>query len=100
MKIQRNGSHGCLKKNFGTILLVILLWAAHHLRHCMAMSQMWGALPNNKEATRSSVAEVIQELQDQAIVLKEHLAKAQNKMKHAADKKRRHQEYQVGNMFF
>jgi rRNA maturation endonuclease Nob1 len=59
-----------------------------------------GALPNNKEATRSSVAEVIQELQDQAIVLKEHLAKAQNKMKHAADKKRRHQEYQVGNMFF
>jgi hypothetical protein len=55
-----------------------------------------GALPNNKEVTGASVAKVIQELHDQAIVLKEHLATTQNKMKHTADKKRRHQEYQVG----
>jgi hypothetical protein len=55
-----------------------------------------GALPDTKEVASALVAEVIQELHDQAIVLKAHLAKAQNKMKHAADKKRRHQEYQVG----
>jgi hypothetical protein len=47
-----------------------------------------GALPDTKEVASALVAEVIQELHDQAIVLKAHLAKAQNKMKHAADKKK------------
>jgi hypothetical protein len=42
------------------------------------------------------VAETITELQQQAQVLKEHLAKAQNKMKMMVDKHKRHQEYQVG----
>ena len=43
-----------------------------------------------------SVHEMVQTIQTQTRVLKEHLAKAQNKMKMVADKNRVDREYQVG----
>jgi hypothetical protein len=46
--------------------------------------------------TSTSATEMVTELQAQAAVLKEHLARAQNKMKTTADRKRRHQKYQIG----
>jgi hypothetical protein len=55
-----------------------------------------GLTPVVTSTTHTSVAETITELQQQAQVLKEHLAKAQNKMKMMVDKHKRHQEYQVG----
>jgi hypothetical protein len=55
-----------------------------------------GIVPSISQTTDASVAAVIKEIQEQAVVLKEHLARAQNKMKVTADKHRTHQEYQVG----
>ena len=46
--------------------------------------------------TGDSVHEMVQTVQTQTRVLKEHLAKAQNKMKMVADKNRVDREYQVG----
>lgn len=43
-----------------------------------------------------SITKLIQTVQAQKGVLKEHLARAQNKMKSTADKKRSDKEYQVG----
>lgn len=44
----------------------------------------------------ATVSEANQQLQHNTTVLKEQLARAHNKMKMAADKKRRDQHYQVG----
>jgi hypothetical protein len=55
-----------------------------------------GLTPAVTSATHASVEETINELQQQAQVLKEHLAKAQNEMKMMANKHKHHQEYQVG----
>jgi hypothetical protein len=54
-----------------------------------------GAIPEVANTTAASVDEMIAELQAQATVLKDHLARAQNKMKVTADRKRRPQEFQV-----
>lgn len=48
-------------------------------------------------ATTSEASEVISNLQQHTERLKDHLARAQNRMKMAADKKRTDQEYQVGD---
>ena len=48
--------------------------------------------------TGSSLNERVQELQNQAVVLKEQLSRAQNKMKLSADKHRSDKEYQVGEL--
>jgi hypothetical protein len=55
-----------------------------------------GLMPVVTSAVSTTVADTVQELQQQASALKEHLAKAQNRMKTSADRKRRDQEYQVG----
>jgi hypothetical protein len=55
-----------------------------------------GLLPHMASGTIPSVTETITELQQQASVLREHLANAQNRMKLMADKHRRQQEFQVG----
>lgn len=55
-----------------------------------------GAVPATRQSSVSSVSECIQKVQAQAGVLKEHLARAQNKMKLTADRKRADKEYQVG----
>ena len=47
-------------------------------------------------AAPSTIAATVQELKNQNLWLKEHLAKAQNKMKLAADRTRKDQEFQVG----
>lgn len=57
-----------------------------------------GILPQSSTENISSVSERVAEIQAQAVVLKEHLARAQNKMKMVADKKHRDHEYQVGEM--
>lgn len=54
------------------------------------------AIPTVMGSTSTSFIEVLEELHAQASVLKEHLARAQNKMKTTADRKRRHQEFQEG----
>lgn len=56
-----------------------------------------GLVPSHPTQS-TTVSEEISTLQQQAVVLKEHLATAQNKMKMAADKKRNHQEYQVAEL--
>jgi hypothetical protein len=56
-----------------------------------------GLVPQVTPTTSPTVAELIEELQAQEVMLKEQLAKAQNKMKQTADKHRRLQEYQVGD---
>ena len=48
--------------------------------------------------TCSLINERVQELQNQAVVLKEQLSRAQNKMKLSADKRRSDKEYQVGEL--
>jgi len=48
--------------------------------------------------TCSSINEKVQGLQNQAVVLKEQLSRAQNKMKLSADKHRSDKEYQVGEL--
>lgn len=55
-----------------------------------------GVIPASVQSTTSSVSELIQKVQTQAASLKEHLARAQNKMKLTADRKRTDQEFQVG----
>jgi ribosomal protein L21E len=53
-------------------------------------------MPQVTATTSMTVAEMVEKLQAQQIMLKEQLAKAQNKMKQRIDKHRRLQEYQVG----
>jgi hypothetical protein len=55
-----------------------------------------GLVPQVTAATSVTVAEMIEELRTQETMLKEQLARAQNKMKQAADRHRRLQEFQVG----
>lgn len=55
-----------------------------------------GLVPQLSRQPDSSVGERIQTLRHQAIVLKEHLARAQNRTKLQADKKRKDQTYAVG----
>jgi hypothetical protein len=74
----------------------------HSSLGCSPFKALYGHEPNLgthpmlSTSTNSSVAEAITEIQEQDVVLKEHLARAQNKMKLTADKRRRPQEYQVG----
>lgn len=57
-----------------------------------------GMSPAELTVNEPSVAAMISSVQSIAASLKEHLARAQNKMKLTADKKRKDQEYQVGEM--
>ena len=55
----------------------------------------FGAIPA-MTAAPSIIDATVQELKNQNLWLKEHLAKAQNKMKLVADRTRKDQEFQVG----
>jgi len=75
----------------------------HSSMGCSPFHALYGYDPSNgylqsTNPSSDSVHEMVQTLQTQAKVLREHLAKAQNKMKMAADKKRVDKEYQVGDM--
>jgi len=55
----------------------------------------FGTLPD-LQSTSSSVTDTVQELKSHTLWLKEHLARAQNKMKLQADRNRTDREFQVG----
>lgn len=57
-----------------------------------------GLEPSLDKVQEQSVPDAISSLQSHAVVLKEHLSRAQNKMKLTADRKRKDQGYQVGEM--
>jgi len=59
--------------------------------------QNFGATPAVATTTSSTVAQTVQELKNQNMWLKEHLSKAQNKMKLAADKQRMDREFHEGD---
>lgn len=56
-----------------------------------------GAVPDVPADTATSVAEVIEKRELHLEALKEHLAKAQNKMKLQADNKRKDCQFSVGD---
>lgn len=56
-----------------------------------------GVVPTLTQDTTPVVGDTILNLQAQAMLLKEHLARAQNKMKLMADKKRTDREFQIGD---
>lgn len=59
-----------------------------------------GMLPPTTPDSTAEVGEVIQSLQRQTQILKENLAKAQNRMKMYADRQRSNRQYQVGEKVF
>lgn len=76
----------------------------HSALGCSPFYALYGQQPNVGAVTpvhqdpTQPVQEVVEHLQTQARVLKEHLAKAQNRMKLLADRKRTDREFQVGEM--
>jgi len=71
--------------------------AALHSKRCKlyGYAASFGALPD-LQSTSSSVTDTVQELKSHTLWLKEHLARAQNKMKLQADRNRTDREFQVG----
>jgi len=75
----------------------------HSAIGCSPFHALYGYDPNTGYLQVSlepgnSVSDTVQELQNRAKGLREQLARAQNKMKVAADKHRSDKEYQVGEM--
>lgn len=57
-----------------------------------------GLLPLHPNANSQNTPDMLVTAQAQAVILKEHLARAQNKMKLMVDRKRKDQEFPVGEM--
>lgn len=55
-----------------------------------------GVVPHTSTTTPREVGEVFQNIQQQALILKLNLAKAQNRMKMLADRNKSDRQYQVG----
>lgn len=75
----------------------------HTALGCSPFHALYGHEPNMGtmsqpvHTTSISVEDVVQKLRYQIVVLKEHLAKAQNRMKLMADRKTNEKEFQGGD---
>lgn len=94
---QLSGRANSLLPNSGRILLIICPWVYTPFKALYGYDPHITTLPNVESAVDLSVQELLANRQAHMEFLKQHLAAAQNKIKHQAEKHRTGREFQVGD---